>query len=237
MTPENFEPIEEALQQLLELEKVAELENLSQAKARVRMKLTQALGPTAFSSAQSDASFAKATVSQAAAKAAFVGKSLWLPATTFLLGGITGMAVLTALRPSPEIPSTPPPPAFSAQPSSPVTPPPAAPVPPNAPPRVTPAVPVAAPPSTPASESLLWLNQARNALMRQDFTSALQTLDRHKKKFPHDSLREERDVLYIQALVSLGQKERAEYEAQNFLRAFPNSLLRPVVEQAVEPTP
>lgn len=88
------------------------------------------------------------------------------------------------------------------------------------------------PPGTRAPDASL-LEQARIALARGRPAAALQALERHAAEDPADRWREEREVLAIQALVSLGRGEEARRRATQFVRRYPESLFRPVVERAV----
>lgn len=53
---------------------------------------------------------------------------------------------------------------------------------------------------------------------------------RHEREFPRGRLEEEREVLYIQALVQAGQQREAVQRAQDFRTRFPDSLMLPAVD-------
>jgi hypothetical protein len=84
------------------------------------------------------------------------------------------------------------------------------------------ATPVLAPPSLGAQQSLL--DDARNALVRKDGTSALSAIGAHRLRFPDTALAEERAALEIRALVALGRMEEARSRYASFERMFPGSL-------------
>ena len=108
-----------------------------------------------------------------------------------------------------------------------------------APPVATTPPPVAAPvPEAPqrdkdlAAERSL-LETARTALGRGQVASALATLERHAQQFPRGRLVEERESVWVQALVEAGRRREAEERAERFRQRFPHSFLRPAVEAAV----
>ncbi len=68
---------------------------------------------------------------------------------------------------------------------------------------------------------------ARAALTRGRPGDALAATDRHAQLFPRGRLAEEREVLAITALASLGRVPEAEARRTRFLRAYPDSLLSP----------
>ena len=84
-----------------------------------------------------------------------------------------------------------------------------------------------------ASERVL-IDTARSALMRQRNEQALDALKRHVREFPQGRLSEERDSLRVQALANLGEVEEARVRAAQFEKTYPASLLRSMVEDAVE---
>lgn len=62
---------------------------------------------------------------------------------------------------------------------------------------------------------------------------ALRLVRRHKARYGQGLLREERDALWVQALVQAGKLTRAKRLARIFLKRYPRSRLRPNVEQAL----
>jgi type IV secretory pathway VirB10-like protein len=84
---------------------------------------------------------------------------------------------------------------------------------------------------------LRWLDRARAAVARRDFTSALAAIARHEREFPAGKLAEERDALRIKALLSLGRGDEARRAAAAFRRGFPRSALLPRVEEMMHAAP
>jgi TolA-binding protein len=70
----------------------------------------------------------------------------------------------------------------------------------------------------------LLLESATAALMRGDPTTALGTLQKHARQYPHGALSEEREVLWVKALRAQGNDAAAEKRANDFKRRFPSSL-------------
>ena len=87
---------------------------------------------------------------------------------------------------------------------------------------------LAAPAPPPAAGTLraerLLLESATAALMRGDATTALGTLQKHARQYPHGALTEEREVLWVKALRAQGNDAAAEQRANDFKRRFPSSL-------------
>lgn len=177
----------------------------------------------------------------------------------FVLGRLTGAALHAALQP-PVRPETiarhaslPAPVRPSPEPP-PVTPSAAARIEvPDAAPAVrpVPAPPLAAaPPTVPvargggesgrdvdmAAERAL-LEVARTALARGQVDAALDRVQRHARRFPRGQLAEERESVWIQALVAADRAVEARQRAAEFRRRFPQSMLRPVAEAAVRSIP
>lgn len=129
-------------------------------------------------------------------------------------------------------PSTP-----SALPAAPTTPAPAAAAPEPAPAPATPArrPTASASASDPASELRL-LELAQQAL-RSDPARALAIAEQHKQRFAHGQFAQEREMLAIQALVALGQNDRAAARARAFARRYPDSSHLPHLRDLVHATP
>lgn len=83
-----------------------------------------------------------------------------------------------------------------------------------------------------ASERAL-LEVARTALTRNDWQNALHSLNDHLEQFPHGRLAEERDALWIQALLRKGDREAAEIRARQFRERYPQSLFLPAIDALV----
>jgi hypothetical protein len=69
------------------------------------------------------------------------------------------------------------------------------------------------------------LEAARAALGRRDATRALALLDAHARDFPRGRLKQEAEVMRIDALAESGQRAAARQRAQAFLGRSPNSVL------------
>jgi hypothetical protein len=83
-----------------------------------------------------------------------------------------------------------------------------------------------------AGERVL-LERARSALARGDGEQALAAANQHATKYPHGQLAEEREALAIQALVAAGRAKEAADRAGRFRLAYPDSVLLPVVDEAL----
>jgi hypothetical protein len=87
-----------------------------------------------------------------------------------------------------------------------------------------------------SAESAL-LERARTALARADARAALDGVSRHLQQFPNGLLSEEREAVWIQALVLEGDRESAARRARQFDRRFPHSVQRDAVAQALSGRP
>jgi len=81
------------------------------------------------------------------------------------------------------------------------------------------------------------VEMARSALVRGHTEGALEALRRHARSFPKGQLAEERDSLFVQALVAKGDFAPARKRAAAFHRRYPRSLFSPVVDQALRSIP
>lgn len=82
------------------------------------------------------------------------------------------------------------------------------------------------PPSTEVDElraELALIREARQALHAERPEGALEVLDAHMRAFPDGQMREDREVLRIEALCAAGKAPQARAEVRLFLRAFPGS--------------
>ena len=79
----------------------------------------------------------------------------------------------------------------------------------------------------------LLIEQATSALGRGQGADALAACAEHVNRFPAGQLAEEREIVAIRALVSLGRKAEATTRAEQFRKKFPESLLLDVVNEAV----
>lgn len=87
-----------------------------------------------------------------------------------------------------------------------------------------------------AAESAL-IERARAALLREQTAASLEALQQHQQRFAQGRLSEERESLWIQALVNTGQASAARARAAQFRQRFPQSLLLPVVDAALGALP
>jgi len=167
----------------------------------------------------------------------------------FALGGASGAGLVVALRspskpeiryvdravarPAATLPSPPTAPAIIAS----------APLPPVLPPKPTVSVHLGAAPSAERSsvaqlaEQQALLDIARQAFARSDYSSTLQTLDAHFKRYPKSVLGEEREALQIKTLAATGQVTEARVRASRFKARFPQSLLLPSLTESIGAIP
>ena len=186
----------------------------------------------------------------------FLARRLPFGMAMFVLGGLTGAGLYATLQPrthpvvvaprapqtalSPMVPAIDPAPIARPAPTPPVptvapTPAPAtAPVPPGSRPP-TPAGGAGRDTDLAAERALLEV--ARTALSRGQVDAALEATQRHARRFPRGQLAEERESVWIQALVAADRPAEARQRAAEFRRRFPRSMLRPVVEAAVRSNP
>ncbi len=80
------------------------------------------------------------------------------------------------------------------------------------------------------------LDVARTALGRGDGVHALEAVDRHAREYPHGLMTEEREALAVQAQAKLGRSSEAAARGAQFKRRYPNSVLLPVINAALEST-
>jgi hypothetical protein len=81
------------------------------------------------------------------------------------------------------------------------------------------------------------VEMARTSLARGQTSGALAALRRHQRSFPKGQLTEERDSLWVSALVASGDHAQAREHAARFHRQHPHSLFAPVVDQALRSIP
>lgn len=114
----------------------------------------------------------------------------------------------------------------------------AAPVP--APPAVSPPLVRPHSPHAPAlrdtlipNRELSQLEKARTLLTEGQVTATLAQVRKHVISYPHSALEQERQALYVKALVAADRMIEARVRAAAFVKRFPNSPLRGSVEKAV----
>ena len=83
-----------------------------------------------------------------------------------------------------------------------------------------------------AEESPL-IDQARRSIETHYPVQALARLEEHKRRFPRGQLEEEREALWVQALVARGNTDAARARAVEFRDRFPHSIQLSIVEAAV----
>jgi hypothetical protein len=79
------------------------------------------------------------------------------------------------------------------------------------------------------------IERAHAAIAQGRGADALAALDEHARQHPRGRLGEERETLRIRALAAAGRLGEARQRAQAFKQRFPQSLMIPVLEQAVGP--
>jgi hypothetical protein len=87
------------------------------------------------------------------------------------------------------------------------------------------------------SAERILLDEARTALAQGDTARAIDRLDRHRRTFAVPLLGEERDAMWIQALVKAGRYDEARTRAAAFRRRTPDSIFSSMVESALESIP
>ena len=93
---------------------------------------------------------------------------------------------------------------------------------------------VAVSPSERIAAERLLLDDARSAFASGDYPKALLLLRRHGERFPAGVLAEEREALTVRALAALGKNDEADARARAFVAKYPESIMRPAVESAVQ---
>jgi hypothetical protein len=81
------------------------------------------------------------------------------------------------------------------------------------------------------------LDEARAELAQGDTARAIDRLDRHRRTYPVPMLGEERDAMWIEALVKAGRYDEARARAATFRRRAPHSIFSSMVESALEAIP
>jgi hypothetical protein len=81
------------------------------------------------------------------------------------------------------------------------------------------------------------LQQARAAVAREDFLSAIQLLGEHARRFKEGRLVEEREALRVRSLAGLGRRGAARRAAADFEANFPRSPLLPTVREMLDSMP
>ncbi len=98
----------------------------------------------------------------------------------------------------------------------------------------------ASPPSSMAgrtsqlSAERILLDEARAAMTQGDSSRARERLERHRRTFSNPILEEEREALWVQALVKQGRGDEARARATVFRRRWPDSIFSSVVDGALD---
>jgi hypothetical protein len=232
MTERRLEPLDEELHDLLAAER--DRPDLPDpARARIAGRLAATLGPLG-----SVGSGIRPTAPQPAAAAPASTSIIGAPLGLGLLAGGVVAALIATRAPAPA-PSVEAPPAAIASVSAAVSAVLAAP-PPAASAAVAPP-PSARPSASARDESLAAeravLDRAQRAVAAGRSDEALAEVARHAAEFPRGRLSEEREGLWIQALLAAGRADEARARAARFKRAHPRSLLLPALESTLGPIP
>jgi hypothetical protein len=94
-----------------------------------------------------------------------------------------------------------------------------------------------APVSDSSAVELRLLQRARAAVARREFSTALEAILEHQRRFASGRLVEEREALRIKALAGVGRSDEAQRAAARFREHFPRSVLAPRVEETARPEP
>ena len=84
---------------------------------------------------------------------------------------------------------------------------------------------------------LALLQRARAAVASGKFSTALDAITEHQRRFPTGRLREEREALRVKALAGLGRNDEARLAAKRFRERFPQSVLSNRIEETTRPDP
>lgn len=168
---------------------------------------------------------------------------LWAAGLAFVVGGAVGFAARGSREAAPELRAQAP--RFALASAVPASAPSAglSPVRPaqSAPPPALSSVPSALSAPRPrlaglAAERAI-LDVARTALARGEGAQSISASREHERRFPRGALAEEREAIYVQALVLGGDKAAARARAIRFRQEYPDSMLLPAVAAATEGEP
>jgi hypothetical protein len=165
-------------------------------------------------------------------------------AIAFVLGGVVGVGLYVALAPAPAarvvyvdriVPAPPTAPLATAATVTAV----ATEEGSTAGAAIPPTAPSAASPTgaSQLSAERILLDEARAAIAQGDPARALDRLERHRRTFPVPLLGEERDAMWVQALVKAGRYDEARSHATAFRKRSPDSLFSSVVDSAIDSIP
>jgi hypothetical protein len=237
---ESLDPLDPALEALLETERGASFPQATLDRAWSRIGPALALSAAAPATPAAHAS---------ALKAWLASHVVAVAASTFVLGVGTGMGLhAVATRPAPPRVESQPPPATPAPPAplpldspkeSVVAPSPVAPMGTNSAARSAggPSLSAGSASSSSSRAERALVDEARTQLSAGEPARALALVDQHQHRFPRPQFGEECETLAIQALVLLGRRDEAARRAAAFRAASPNSLFLPVVDRALQSNP
>ncbi len=162
-----------------------------------------------------------------------------IAAIAFVLGGAVGAGLYATLAGPPAtrivyVDRVAPPAAAAPEQAAPATVTMEAPAMASAPPPPSAAAPAH---SSQLSAERILLDEARAALAQGDPARAIDRLERHRRAFPAPLLAEERDAMWIQALVKAGRYDEARARAATFQKRSPDSLFTSVVDSAIDSIP
>ena len=81
------------------------------------------------------------------------------------------------------------------------------------------------------------LDEAHRALASGRSAATFEALSRHAAEFPRGRLSEEREGLWLRALLAAGRTDEARTRAARFKRLYPRSMLLPALEEALGTIP
>jgi hypothetical protein len=87
------------------------------------------------------------------------------------------------------------------------------------------------------NRELSQLEKARTLLSKDQVDATLVLLRAHEARYPQSALEQERQALFIKALVAADKRVEARARAATFVRRFPKSTLRSSIEKAIASIP
>lgn len=87
------------------------------------------------------------------------------------------------------------------------------------------------------NRELSQLEKARTLLSKNQVDATLVLLRAHEARYPQSALEQERQALFIKALVAADKRVEARARASTFARRFPKSTLRSSIEKAIASIP
>jgi hypothetical protein len=202
------------------------------AKTRVLERVEAAMGPFGGGG---NAAQVKSAPASAPVSSGWLRTLLPMAASFAVGSGITAAAMqrptLVVAAPMASCPPVPAaaPPVVTAEPLRPAT----------VPPVPAPPLPAAASQPPPVPEDQLTaerrlLDVARRALEAEEPDRALNAVAQHERRFPAGVLVQERETMAIRALLAQGRVADARTRAERFHDRFPDSLLWPTIEGALQ---